>query len=366
MSNFAVKNLIFMSKPFSLAIISLLSVCLCGCGGNSKDAPADKLPTVYTFTAEGSAGDGPSRYSSTVEEGKSLSVGFKTGGQIKRLTVNEGGYVRKGQVIGYLDDEDYSLQVRQIETQFDQLTSEMKRIEEMYRHNNISQNDYEKAVAGLEQLRLQLNLAKNNLAYTRLEAPASGYVVEKFMEEGEMVGAGTPIYKIVDNSSVEASVALSAAAYAQKDRIVRCVGRSAVTGDREIPLDILGFIPDGDNNSLFRMRLKVNDPQGQIIPGMNMTVEIFGSPASGADMVKVPSRSLFERNGSPCVWEINPADSTLTAREVTVSGAPEGRWSMVSGLPAGSEIVAVGVNHLTDGQKVKIAGSEDEIKKVAL
>lgn len=360
------KILILMTKTFSLAIIFTLSISLAGCGARDNNAPSDRLQAVYTFILEGGTDQTPSTYSSTMEEGKSLNVGFKTGGQIKRLTVNEGAYVRKGQIIGYLDDADYSLQVRQIETQFDQLTSEMKRIEEMYHHNNISQNDYEKAVAGLEQLRLQLTLAKNNLAYTRLEAPTSGYVVEKFMEEGELVGSGTPVYKIVDNSSVEASVALSAAAYAQKDKIVRCVGRSAVTGDREIPLDILSFIPDGDNNSLFSMRLKVNDPERKIIPGMNMTVEVFHRPSSGTEMMKVPSRALFERNGKTYVWEINRADSTLTAREVTLSGAPEGKWSMVSGLPAGSEIVAVGVNHLSDNQKVKIKGKEDEIRKVAL
>ncbi len=348
-----------------ILIIALSIFSLWGCG-RSQDSQTDPRPSVFSYIPKANGTPVSTIHSSTVEEGKSVSVGFKTGGQIKRLTANEGNYVKKGQVIGYLDETDYVLSVKQIETQYNQLISEMKRIEEMYRHHNISENDYEKAVAGIEQLKIQMNLAKNNLSYTQLVSPISGYVVEKFMESGEMVGAGTPVYKIVDNSSVEANVALPATVYSNRDKIIRCVGKTPATGDKEIPLNIIGFIPDGDNNSLFKLRLGISDSQRTILPGMSMSVEIFYDSDMDNNFKNIPSRALFERNGKSYVWKINPADSTLSAQEVKIIGIPEGKYSLVDGLADDTEIVSVGVHHLTDNQKVKILGNDDEIKHIAL
>lgn len=186
------------------------------------------------------------------------------------------------------------------------------------------------------------------------------------METGEMVGAGTPVYKIVDNSSVEANVALPATVYSNRDKIIRCVGKTPATGDKEIPLDIIGFVPDGDNNSLFKLRLGISDSQRTILPGMSMSVEIFYNPDTDNDFKNIPSRALFERNGKSYVWKINSADSTLSAQEVKIIGIPEGKYSLVDGLADGTEIVSVGVHHLTDNQKVRILGRDDEIKHIAL
>lgn len=348
-----------------LSVVASLSI-MWSCGNTSDKDKSMEPHCVYSAVPIPQSADLTSYYTSTVEEGKSVNAGFKTGGQIKRLTVREGDYVSKGQIIGFLDETDYALSLKQLETQFAQVSSENKRIEEMHRHGNVSDNDYEKAKAGLEQLKIQLDLTKNQLSYTRLTAPVAGHIVERFMEEGEMVGAGTPVYKIVDNSGVEASVALPANAYSKKNQIVRCIGRSSVTGDKEIPLDIISFIPDGDNNSLFRLRLKIPDSyRNELLPGMNLSVEILYNSASGADTYLIPSRALFEREGKTYVWVIAGADSHLTAREVRVVGAPDGKYSQVSGLGGNDVIVAAGVHHLYENQKVKVIGKIDDLKEKA-
>ena len=178
-----------------------------------------------------------------------------------------------------------------------------------------------------------------------------------------MTGAGTPVFRILDNSGVEASVALSAAAYSGKDKILKCIGRSPVTGDAEIPLDIISFIPDGDSNSLFRLRLRIPDSyRDQLLPGMNMSVEIEHEPDSDSGVCRVPSRALFERAGKTYVWTVGGADSILSAREVVVAGVPEGKFSMVRGVDDSDAVVAAGVHHLTDGQKVKVIGNVDDMK----
>lgn len=349
----------------SIQIIAMACVIAlsAGCGGSESDRSVTGIRSVYTLSPETCGTEKSRTFTSSVEEGKSVNVGFKTGGQIKKLTVKEGSYVRNGQIIGYLDDSDYRLSVRQLEAQYGQMQSETARLEEMFKRGNVSPNDYEKARAGLEQMKAQLDMTRNKLDYTRLVSPTSGYVVECYMEEGEMAGAGTPVVKIKDNSILETSVSVPSSVYRQRDEIVACMARSEATGDEEIPLGIIGFVPDADNNSLFRLRLQIPSGAGRnLIPGMSLTVQIKMKDGADSGMHEVASRSLFTRDGKDYVWVINRADSTVSAKEVTVVGRHSSDRNTVTGLNGDEMIVAVGVNHLSAGEKVAPKGDVSKIK----
>ena len=56
------------------------------------------------------------------------------------------------------------------------MTDEVARASRLYEKKSMSANDFEKASAGLRQLGVQLQVNKNKLAYTKLYAPADGYV----------------------------------------------------------------------------------------------------------------------------------------------------------------------------------------------
>lgn len=348
-----------------IIIAGVFTLALCSCGNNNPSGDTERQRTVYVTRPEVDSDSGSRHFSAAVEEGKSVSVSFKTGGQIKRLMLKEGDRVAAGSVIGMLDDVDYRLSLQQVQSQFNQTESEVKRLEEMYRRNNIAPNDYEKAKSGAEQLKAQLDIVKNKLAYTRLVAPVSGYVVEKYMEEGEMAGAGTPVYRILGTGSLEASVALPAPVYARRGEISRCTGRSEATGDVEIPLSIISFVPDADNNALFRMRLGIPpDYRGRLEPGMNMTVSLdFQSPGEEQQISVIPSRSIFEKNGKEFVWVVDMLDSTVSSKEVRVIGVYAGARSRVEGLEGDEILVAAGVHHLANREKVRVGGDISVLKQ---
>lgn len=353
-----------MLIKYPVQIFAIISVVLMSCGSTDHKSPRNKIKSVFTMVPSSCGIENTHTFSTSVEEGKSVNVGFKTGGEISKLTVREGDYVSKGQTIGYLDASDYTLSVNQLESQYRQMQSETARLEEMYNRGNVSPNDYEKATSGLEQMKAQLDMMRNKLAYTHLVSPVSGYVVERFMEEGEMTGAGTPIFKIKDNSTLETSVSVPAYIYEHRNEISGCTAKSAVTGETEIPLGIIGFVPDGDNNSLFKLRLQIpKDVDRELIPGMNLTVRINMNSNTSDGMYEIASRALFTRDGREYVWVVNPADSSIQAKEVNVIGGPASGNNVVTGLIGDETIVAVGVNHLSDGEKVAIKGDVSELKQ---
>ena len=292
-------------------------------------------------------------YPGIVEEGGSISASFMADGKISGINVKEGDRVRKGQLLATLDDTDYRIGVTQLETQFKQMTAEKERMDAMFEKHNIAPNDYEKFIAGYEQLKLQLDLAHRQLDYTKLYSPANGYISNKYMQPGELAGAGTPIFNIIDDSELRANVDLPVQVYLEKERIVSAKGSVPGISD-EIPLKIISITPDADNTMLYRMKLAIPSQESKALTsGMNISVALITSEA-GMTETLVPSRALFKKEDKNYVWLFNPADSTISGKSVIIEGAPQGKMSVVKGLQAGELIVETGVRQLYEGEKVNV------------
>ena len=335
----------------------LFILCFLSCNKYEKINPEPR--SVILISPEASGGSNIGNYSGIIEEGKNVNASFMADGKIINLAVKEGDRVRKGQLIASLDDTDYQIGVNQLKAQFNQMTEEKKRMDEMYKRHNIAPNDYEKFITGYEQLKLQLEMAENKLSYTRLYSPTNGFVAEKFMEPGELVGAGTPVYKITDDSKLIATVDLPVSLYLNKKNIISAKGYTPALPDSSLPLSVESFSPNPDNNMLYRMKLLIPSQYTSLLtPGMNIRVNIE-TQGSAEEGFTVPARSVFENEGTQYVWVFNPADSTISKKSVTVTGNPiEGNLS-VGGLSGDESIVKTGVKQLYEGEKVHIVNNSD-------
>lgn len=339
----------------SLLLLAILTFAY-GCDERTEHNPSFRnvILTRVSALSDTESAD----YPGVVEEGASISASFMADGKIARLHVKEGDRVGKGQIIATLDDSDYRIGVAQLETQFNQMTNEKERMDAMFEKHNIAPNDYEKFEAGYEQLKLQLDLARRKLDYTRLYSPSRGYVAASYMNEGELVGAGTPVYNIVDDSKLMANVDLPVGVYIGRNKIKAAYG--SVPGIEEpFPLSIVSFTPDPDNNMLYRMKLSIpSSVASQLTPGMNITVKLTAlGEITGEGLI--PSRALFSENGKNFVWTYNSQDSTIHKKSVIVEGAPVGNMNIVRGLSADDEIVEVGVKQLFEGEKVNVLNRND-------
>ncbi len=90
------------SRALLLPIVLLLTSA---CGHHTDEKQASVPPVrVKTLTVTDNGIDISSNYSGTVTEESGTVVSFSTAGTIKTLSVSEGDHVKKGQLIGTLDD----------------------------------------------------------------------------------------------------------------------------------------------------------------------------------------------------------------------------------------------------------------------
>jgi RND family efflux transporter MFP subunit len=339
-----------------------ITAASCSNSDSSDDGTSQKVcHNVFVTTPEVVGGIQSRSFAATVEEARSISVGFKTAGQLHRILVKEGDHVAAGQLLAVLDTVDYALGVRQLRVQYNQQLTELERRRQMHAAKNMSDNDFEKFQSGVKQMALQLAMQENKLKYCRLYAPSAGVIAKSNFEVSEMVDAGTPVFELMDNSHLEVVVDLPVNEYVQRNSFSTFRCHTAMAPEQSFELRMKSMVPRADNNQLYQLRLTL--PEGStasLTPGMNVTVDINAS-GTGAEEVSVPLRSVFEREGKDYVWVLNPADSTITATQVTTSGTvTDGKLTITSGLSGNSQIVRAGVHHLIDGEKVKVINESSE------
>ncbi len=201
--------------------------------------PKEQQPQY--ITSEVSRGDIEDSVLATgvLEATKMVSVGAQVSGQVKKMYVKLGDQVKQGQLIAQIDsirqENDLKTAEASIKNQQAQLAvkqanlakvqAEYQRQQAMYAQDATSRAELESALASyktaqadilainaqIEQSRLTLATAKEDLGYTQIVAPMDGTIVAIVTEEGQTVNANQSAPTIVklaklDNMTIKAEI----------------------------------------------------------------------------------------------------------------------------------------------------------------
>lgn len=289
-----------------------------------------------------------------VKEADEAKLSFRVAGSIYKLNAKEGQYVKKGDVIAEIDPRDYIVQLAVAKAQYEQVSAEVARVEEMFKRNNISANDYEKAIAGVRMAKAQFDNATNQLNDVKLKAPFNGHIQELFFKNHETVAAGMPVLSMVDISSLEIEVFLSSSLYLRKDNI-KSINYSMINNpDTIFPLEQIDITRKANSNSLYKMRLLAAGNKSSIAPGMTVNVKLLLEASSKATLL-VPYPSVFEVSNKSFVWRYDSISKQVERVEVTIRTISNEGYAVVNGkLGVNDFVVSAGVHSLQDKQRVKI------------
>ncbi|MDM1342362.1 MULTISPECIES: MacA family efflux pump subunit [Acinetobacter] len=200
-----------------------------------------KEKPMQFITAEVTTGDIENSVLATgvLEATKMVSVGAQVSGQVKKMYVQLGDQVKQGQLIARIDsvrqENELKTAEASIKNQQAQLTvkqanlakveAEYNRQKAMYAQDATSKSELEAAMASfktaqaeitainaqIEQSRLTLATAKEDLGYTQIVAPMDGTIVAIVTEEGQTVNANQSAPTIVklaklDNMTIKAEI----------------------------------------------------------------------------------------------------------------------------------------------------------------
>ncbi|WDP92501.1 MAG: efflux RND transporter periplasmic adaptor subunit [Desulfobacter sp.] len=217
------------------------------------------------------------------------------------------------------------------------------------------------AHAGIEELNVQLAIAKDRLEDTRLAAPFDGVVTRRIPNTHEMVAAGAPVMMLDDISRLEIPVDVP------ENLVRRVLALKAganftafflTAGDRPYPARLTEYSSRADQaTGTYEFVFSVSpDPGDMIFPGM--TAEIRVATARNTDQSRglaVPLQSLMGVAGNTAhVFRVNPETQKTERRAVTfetLSGSRE--VNVLSGLSREDLVVDRGAAFIRQGETVK-------------
>lgn len=189
-------------------ILMLLGVMLiCSCTGKKKQetkAPI-RVKTEVATTATSTNGQ---TYVGIVEESEATAVSFTGMGVVKRMLVNEGQAVSRGQLIAEMDDTQARNLLSGAEAQMAQANDALERYKMLHDNGSLPEVQWVEIQSKVAQAKSQYEVAKKNLADCRLVAPVSGVIGRKLVGTGETAMPSQAVVSILDISTVKVKVAI--------------------------------------------------------------------------------------------------------------------------------------------------------------
>ena len=322
---------------------ALLAVLSCGNNAGKKAenpvaAKAAVVPNVEVAVVQARSVAQESTYASTVEAYAVNNIMPQSGGRIRKINVEVGDYVQKGQILAEMD----RLQLDQLELQIQNDEVEYERLKSLYQEGGLSQSDFEAAELGYKVRRGNYENVKEN---TILRSPVTGYVTARNFDAGDMFAMSAPLFTVQQVVPVKLLVGISESEYTKvkKGDSVRLTA-DALPG-RSFKGRVERLYPTIDA-ATHTFKAEV------LRPGMYARVTVnFGNRNS----VIVPDKALVKQEGTGTRFiYVLQADQTVSYVPVSVGRHMGTEYEIISGLEAGQTIVVKGQASLKDGVKVNV------------
>jgi len=285
-----------------------------------------------------------------------------SGGKVTRVLVDAGAWVRQGQVLATVDRQVQSQQAAQLAAQ----------VSAAQANAALAQNNYERAIAlqgrgfvskaeidakraardaANAQVRVnqaQLNATRAEIGRLDIRAPTSGLILERNIEVGQIVGAGsTSLFRIAEGGQMEMRAQLS-----QQDLAFVKVGMSAsvtpVGSDKAYAGQIWQVAPTIDAQSR-QGEVRILVPYDAAIRPGGFAEARIGAGATTAPLL--PQSAVLSDDSGNYVYVIN-SKNEVERRNVKIGNVDAAGVSIAEGISGQESVVLSAGPFLNPGQKV--------------
>ncbi|AZU02708.1 RND family efflux transporter MFP subunit [Glycocaulis alkaliphilus] len=349
-----------MMTRYLLPAAALLSAALLAACSDVAATPEETLRTARIETVAAPTGLARREFVGRVEARYSVDLAFQVSGRLAEFAIPEGQMVQEGTLIARLEDQDYERALREARVQLQQARTNLDRQQTLHERGIASDAALEDARTAFELRSVALDTMRQNLSYATIEAPFTGLMSRRLVDNFTTLNVGQPVARLQDLSELRVAIAVPESLIATLERpdSYTISARFPFMADREFPLEFRELIaePDTASQTYKVMFALPADLPGNILPGMtvNVRVQLDQESLPGGDAVRIPVTALAALpDGGFQVWVFDPHTSSVSARPVRTRGVEGGSVLVLDGVQAGEQIVTAGVSALSEGMRVR-------------
>jgi RND family efflux transporter MFP subunit len=332
---------------------SMLAALLAGCG--KAPAPEAEKPTpVRIQRASNGPAVPPIDTNGIVVTKREMRLSFKLGGVVRRIYVQEGDVVKKGQRLAEIELTEVGAQVEQARQLADKAERDLKRGENLYADQVVSLEQLQDLRTQAALARAQYQSAQFNLGYSVISAPRDGKVLRKLAEERELVPAGAPV--LVFGESDRGYVVR--AALADREIVnVKLGDKGNIRMDAFPGQTMSGTVVEiasaaDERSGMFSIEVQFDSPPPRLVSGLVARLRL--APTTEApSLTYVPMAALVEGDGDRASVFVVDGGKALR-RDVRVAFITADSIAIESGIASGEAVVTDGALFLENGESVEI------------
>lgn len=343
--------------------------------------PAPDYPVVAVETVETEDVSIYGEYVGRIRAQQFVEIRARVEGYLEQMLFDEGTYVERGQTLFVIDPKIYRAHVASARARLNKARAQalkaerdLNRIRPLYERNAVSQLDLDNAVAAYESAaadvvvgETDLTQAELTLSYTTVRSPIAGYISQRNVDLGTLVGPGgqSLLATVVKSDSVRVDFSMTALDYLRsKSRNVN-IGHQDSTRkwDPYVTITLAdgseypyrGLVDFADpqvdpTTGTFSVRAEMPNPNHELLPGQFTRVKMLMDVRE--DAVVVPSRALEIEKGGAYIFVVRP-DDVVERRFVEIGPELENKIVIERGLERDERIVVDGYHKLSHGMTVQ-------------
>jgi len=280
----------------------------------------------------------------------SQEVKFSKPGRIKEIVGQEGDYVKEGQTLAKLEDEEERLSLVRAENALKEAESELESA-----RLSSPKNVVEKKERQLKERKLELELRRKDLEDTLLKTPFSGMVSKIYVEKGEIVAGeavsgSKAILRLIDTSRLFAEVAADEVDIAQ----VRLGQKAEVTidayPDEIFPGNVVYIATETTTSQglvVVEVKIELAQADPRLKPGFTASADVIVGEAKNVLILPVEAVSETERGDFVVVSK----DDSPTRRKVTLGISDGTNVEIKMGLEEGETVFSSGLEKVIEQRR---------------
>jgi RND family efflux transporter MFP subunit len=357
-------------KLENLLVLAGVAVTL-ACGQSDATPPLPPVasePVVAVETAQVQRGAIHSRIvvAGSLEARRKSQIGARVPGRIKQLHVHVGDRVAAGDVLFEIESHTYLAALRQAEAGLDLAGAQRREIEEdLARQERILARELvaEQVVARLRtqvevararerQAAQAVEIARQNLADTKVRAPYGGSIARRLVDEGTAAIPQSSVVELQETAWLEARAAIAESnlglVQAGDPVGIRVQGRrDPITAEVTAVSDTID-----PATRTYLVRVAVPNPDHGLPAGVFAKLEI--TPRSQRDVLLVPRSALCSDEGSSRVFVVR--GDRVQRVPVEIGVVTEDTAEVIRGLSEGDTVVVGESAHrVVPGMKVSVS-----------
>ncbi len=352
------------------AIVVAVSFVIAACGGNAQQQPPP--PDVSVAAVVQKSITEWDEYSGHIEAIESAEIRPRVAGHLSRVHYQEGGMVKKGQLLFTIDSREYRAAAEaaradaaRAEARVALAREELARGEKLITARAVSQGELDarrmesqQAEADLLAANAHVAEAELDLGFTRVTAPFAGRAGAALVKPGNLVAPNeTLLTTLVSVDPVYVTFTGDERAYLRYQELARAGNRESSRDVRNPVLIGLaneeGFPHKGEmdfvDNALnpetgtIRARAVLPNPDGVFTPGLFARVRLLGESQKNAMLIH--EQAVLTDQDRRYVY-IAGKDNSAERRDVQLGPHVEGLVVVESGLKPGDKVIVNGMRKI--------------------